>query len=675
MKALILAGGFGTRLQGAVKDVPKPMAVILGKPFLEHQLDFLKEQGIDDIILTVHHMADKIKSYFGDGKRCGVNITYSEEETPLGTAGAIKKAEKYIDDTFFVLNGDSYSKLNFNTFLEFHRAKRSNFSMSLAKPRDASHFGGVILDGSKVVEFSEKSCGEKRLINSGCYIFEPVIFDNIEPGKKVSLEREIFPRLAKEGKVFGYPFDGYFIDVGRPETYSQFKKDMIKKTMAFENESIREVMQRITNSKINLVLIIDKEGKLLGVLNDRLIREYLIQGGRLETQASEVMVREPVTANISDEESKINDLFLRGIHHLPILNQKGKVEDIRFFSEEIKTENYPIVRGRVPLRISFAGGGTDFPYFFEKYGGVVISSTIDKYCYATAIKRADSRIIVNYDSIEKDIILDCRNLEYNGKLDIIKAIVKLMKIGFGFELHIHNDIPPGRGLGSSASFAVLITKLLSQLQGTEYSDNKIAEIAYQAEHKELGIKGGWQDQYAAVTGGFNFMEFNENETIIYPLRLKEEVINELDSHLLLCYVGGVHFSGVLQEELEKSFLENEVENTKRLQELKRTAIEIKDALLTNDLEKIGNLLHESWENKKQINKYVSNPRIDELYEIGIKNGAYGGKLLGAGGAGYILFCYSPNKRNQLVKALEAMGGKIMDFNFESKGVKTWMVQK
>ena len=131
MKAIILAGGYGTRLKEIAKDVPKPMISIMGKPFLEHQINYLKENGINEIILAVHYQADKIKSYFGTGHRWGVSITYSEESSPLGTAGAVKNAEKYIEDTFLVLNGDSYSHININDLIEFHKKKKSNFTLGL----------------------------------------------------------------------------------------------------------------------------------------------------------------------------------------------------------------------------------------------------------------------------------------------------------------------------------------------------------------------------------------------------------------------------------------------------------------------------------------------------------------------------------------------------------------
>jgi mannose-1-phosphate guanylyltransferase len=139
MKALILAGGFGTRLGGVLRDVPKPMAPVLGKPFLEHQIRRLKEFGITEFVLAVHHMSDKIKSYFGNGLRLGVDITYSEEDSPLGTAGAIKKAQRYIDDTFLVLNGDSYFDVDINKLLDFHKSKSSKFTIALTNIKDGKH--------------------------------------------------------------------------------------------------------------------------------------------------------------------------------------------------------------------------------------------------------------------------------------------------------------------------------------------------------------------------------------------------------------------------------------------------------------------------------------------------------------------------------------------------------
>ena len=289
-------------------------------------------------------------------------------------------------------------------------------------------------------------------------------------------------------------------------------------------------------------------------------------------------------------------------------------------------------------------------------------------------KRADSKIVIQPDSGEEIVFNSKNDLNYNGNQDLVKSIIKEMNPDFGFELNYYNDVPPGRGLGSSASFAVLIIRMLDYLMDLHYDDYKVAEIAHKAEIEQLGIKGGWQDQYAAVTGGFSFMEFNVDKTIIYPLRLKEDVIHELNEHLLLCYVGKTHFSGHQHSEQENEFKNSEKEIVELQNEHKKIAIELKNSLLRNELDNIGSLLRHSWEIKKKLSSSISDPRIDNLYEVGLKNGAYGGRLLGSGGGGYILFFFSPKKRIRLVKALHEFGGEIMDFHFEFLGTKIWPIK-
>lgn len=672
MKAIILAGGFGTRLKSITgENTPKPMVSIAGKPFLEHQINFLKDQGVTEIILTVHHMANQIKSYFGTGGRLNVNITYAEEDVPLGTAGAIKNAEKYIDGTFLVLNGDSYSQINLKDLMEFHKSKKGIVTMSLTKTKDSSRYGSVSVSDGKVINFSEKGIQREGLINSGVYVFEPEIFSYIPKDKNISLEKEIFSSLIKEEKIQGYEYEGYFMDIGIPETYKKFKEDALTSLFLREDNTLRDALQKINKSEIDLILVVDNNRKLLGVITDRRIKKHLLSGGELRDCLKDFMIKDPIIARNYDSDEKISKILLTGIRKIPILNEQGEVVDVHFMKDRMKKGSFPIVRGRTPLRISFAGGGTDLPNFFEKYGGVVINTTIDKYCYATIIKRADSKIIINSD-LGEEVIINFRNeLVYDGQFNLIKSIINLMKPHFGFEIYLHNDLPPGRGLGSSASAAVLVASLLANLMHIKYGDYKIAEIAHQAETKELGIKGGWQDQYAAVTGGFNFMEFNKDKSIIYPLRLKEEVINELNHHLMLCYVGKEHSSSYQQQNLDQNILRGEEEVNAKLNELKEITLEIKDCLLTNEIEKIGELLHKSWENKKKLSNKMSDPQINSLYEIGLKNGARGGKLLGSGGGGYILFFHSPKKRNQLKKALEDFGGEVMNFKFEFDGTKIW----
>ena len=678
MKALILVGGFGIRLRKIVFDRPKSMIPIAGIPFLEHQMRLLKGQGIKEIVLCVSYMSDMIKSYFGDGRKIGINITYSEEEIPMGTAGAIKRAEKYVDETFLVLNGDSYSHIDINKFLAFHHAKKSKFTISLTKASNQLDYGEVKTEDDKITGFVEMGLTSQGVINSGVYMFEPDIFDYIPKDQNVSLENQIFPKLIKEGLLYGYFYDGYFIDIGKPETYEQFKLDILNSIILKEKDEIREALKKIDNTGIKLVIVADENRKLIGTVTDKDITRFLVRGGSLNESLIKIANKEAITASHLSTKEEIAKLFEVGIDHIPILDDEGFIKDVEFYHEEtIKTKSFPILRGRAPLRISFAGGGTDIPYFFDKYGGAVVSATIDKYCYATIVKRADKKIIIDSDiTPELDVLVESIDtLKYDGKFDIIKAVINITRPDFGFELYLHNDIPPGRGLGSSASFAVLIVSLLNQLMDSRYNDYKIAEIAHRAEREELKIKGGWQDQFAAVSGGFIFIEFGAEKTIVYPLRLKEEIINELQSHLLLCYVGKSHSSTEIHQVQENSFIANEESVTLNLNNLKKMAIEVRDYLLTGHLEEFGRLFHNSWEIKKRLASSNTNEDIERLYKIGLKNGAYGGRLLGAGNGGYLLFFHQPKKRNQLKKSLESEGGEVTSFNFEFNGTKIWQVKE
>lgn len=671
MKAAILAGGLGTRLRGIVYDRPKPMAPIAGMPFLEHLMRLLMEQGITEIVLCISHMANQIKSYFGNGSRWGFDITYSEEEIPLGTAGAIKKAERYIDNTFIVLNGDSYSNLDLHQFINFHRSKKSNFTLALTKVTDSSHYGNVILKEDKIIDFLEKASSGEGYVSSGFYILEPKIFDYIEKDKNISLERDILPNLAKEDLLWGYAYDGYFIDIGRPETYSKFKEDVLSTLLLSDHNKVRDAMSKMNKSGINLILVADRDKKLQGVITDRILKRFMLKGGNLDEPLERAMVKDPVTARTTDTKDKIAELLMSGINQLPIIDEKGRVVDIEFRTERIKTENYPIIKGKAPLRISFAGGGTDLSYFFEKYGGAVINATINKYCYGTIIKRADKKILINSD-LDHDILFNSiEDIRYNGKADLIKAIIKLVQPDFGFEMYIHSDLPPGRGLGSSASLAVLIFSLFNQLMDTRHNDYTIADLAFRAEREELKIKGGWQDQYATIMGGFNFMEFSKDKSLVYPLKLKREIIDELENHMFLCYVGKSRESGEIHKQQEQSFFQDEKEKISKMLRLKELTYEIRESLLINHLETFGRLLNETWNIKRSLSGAISNERVEKLYQVGLKNGAYGGRLLGAGAGGYLLFFFPPKKRNDLKRALETAGGEVMNVNFESDGTQIW----
>jgi len=337
-----------------------------------------------------------------------------------------------------------------------------------------------------------------------------------------------------------------------------------------------------------------------------------------------------------------------------------------------------LIRAKAPLRISFAGGGTDVPPYPEKEGGCVLNATINKYAYGTLRPREDNQIkiesldfgiSVNYD-VDEELI-------YDGKLDLVKAAIKKLEgqDSTGFDLFLHSDAPPGTGLGSSSTVMVALVGLLKEFKNMPLTDYEIANLAYIIERKELGIKGGLQDQYAATFGGFNFIEFLKDRVIVNPLKISQDVINELEHNLLLCYTGRTRLSARIIEDQVGRYERGEEETLQGLRQLKEITIEMKNALLQRRLNEFGELLHCAWENKKKLSNKITSPKIEEMYEEARKAGAIGGKISGAGGGGYLLLYCLFEKRHNVAERLKKMGGTIVDFGFDPYGLQTWRVDE
>lgn len=223
VKALILAGGLGTRLSGVLRDLPKPLAPVAGRPFLYYLIRQLTVHGFRDIVLSTGHLGEKIVESFGDGRDLGIHIDYSNEDRPAGTGGAVRLAEKHLEgDEFFVLNGDSFLDVDLEKLVEAHREHTAQVTMALARVDDTSRYGGVSVDASaKITRFEEKRAGAcPGLINAGIYVLDKKIFDRIpnEP-RPVSLEREVFPTLLGE-EFYGHVVEAFFWDIGVPDDYA-----------------------------------------------------------------------------------------------------------------------------------------------------------------------------------------------------------------------------------------------------------------------------------------------------------------------------------------------------------------------------------------------------------------------------------------------------------------------
>jgi D-glycero-alpha-D-manno-heptose 1-phosphate guanylyltransferase len=227
MQAIVLAGGFGTRLRSAIADVPKPMAPIGDKPFLAYLLDYLKGQGVTQVVLSVHYLREQIQDYFQSDYR-GIAISYAVEEQPLGTGGAIVHSMQALDKTrpTFVLNGDTFLKLNYQAMYQQHQTHSPLITMALRKVADCSRYGIVQVEKNTVKEFKDQGDDKPGLINAGVYLINPALFDLLPLPAAFSFERDfLFPKVSKIHPE-AFAIDDYFIDIGIPEDYSRAIREL-----------------------------------------------------------------------------------------------------------------------------------------------------------------------------------------------------------------------------------------------------------------------------------------------------------------------------------------------------------------------------------------------------------------------------------------------------------------
>ncbi len=330
------------------------------------------------------------------------------------------------------------------------------------------------------------------------------------------------------------------------------------------------------------------------------------------------------------------------------------------------------MRARAPLRLSFAGGGTDVPPFPEREGGCVLSAAINLYAFGALSPRPGDAIHLR--SADLGLALEfARGTPpvYDGQLDLAKAAIRRLGGGGGYDMYLHTDAPPGSGLGASSSLMVAVMGLLREWRRLAINEHELAALAYRLERIELGIPGGQQDQYAAAFGGWNFIEFHAGEVVVNPLRLPADVQHELEHNLVLCFTGATRGDADIFGEQARRCARGEPESLAALRRQKELAVEMKRLLLGRQPREFGLLLAEAWEHKKRISPHISNPRIDAVYAAAQAAGALGGKLNGAGGGGYMMFYCDFERRLAVEAALREQGCALRDFAFEPLGLATW----
>jgi D-glycero-alpha-D-manno-heptose-7-phosphate kinase len=443
-----------------------------------------------------------------------------------------------------------------------------------------------------------------------------------------------------------------------------------------ETASLREALAQLDANHHGIILTTNGAGRATGLATDGDVRRKLLDGGSLDDRIASCVNTDFVWADSSTP----RELLLKQLDHriqvIPLLDPSGKLVGI--VSRDylpVQSEEPIYARARAPVRISFGGGGSDLTHFFAGEGGAVINTTISLYSHATLRKRDDAEVHIHSRDLGSSLLaLDLQHaLAQKGRFGLIQALLKAVHPDFGFELYLHSDFPMNSGLGGSAVVAAAVLGCFNQFRQDRWDSHELAELAFQAERLYLGVAGGWQDQYATVFGGFNFMEFRMDQNIVHPLRIPADVLLELEESLVLCDTGTPHDSGDIHQHQRQQMQQDGVRD--KVQSNVELTYRMRNHLLRGRLFQFGQAMHEAWQFKRQFSSKISNPRLDGIYDEARAHGAIGGKLLGAGGGGFFLFYVTPFRKHELVARLEASGLNVRPFRFEQEGLRAWSARE
>jgi D-glycero-alpha-D-manno-heptose-7-phosphate kinase len=450
----------------------------------------------------------------------------------------------------------------------------------------------------------------------------------------------------------------------------------LKTFQVSESASLREALQQIEANQYGIILTVLGDGGVCGLATDGDIRRKLLAGGSLDDPISGCANPNFVWADEATPRELLLKQLDQRIRLIPLLDKSRRLVGIVSRDHlPAQVEERIYARARSPVRISFGGGGSDLTHFFADNSGAVINTTISLYSHATLRVLEDERVVIHSRDLGES--LRAASLEEAlarpGRFGLILALLKAVHPNFGFELFLHSDFPIRSGLGGSAVVSAAVLGCFNQFRQDRWDLHELAELAFQAERLYLGIAGGWQDQYATVFGGFNFMEFRMDQNIVHPLRLHEDILLELEESLVLCDTGIGHDSGDIHRDQRERMQQQDVRNHAKANV--DLTYRIRNHLLRGRLLEFGRALDEAWMLKRQLSGKISNTKLDATYASARKRGAVGGKLLGAGGGGFFLFYVPPFRKYELIDSLEGEGLKVRPFRFEQNGLRAWSVRE
>ena len=443
-----------------------------------------------------------------------------------------------------------------------------------------------------------------------------------------------------------------------------------------QSATIFEAMAKIDSNSDGVVFVCDSDERIIGTVTDGDIRAHILNHGSTSDKIKLVLNRNFRWGRDTDSRETILKMLDSQIKTIPILDHDMRlVEVVTPYNFPLRPKNDVFVRSKAPVRISFCGGGSDVTHYFESDDGAVLNATISLYCHATL--RAKNTTDITIESLDLGETAKFDNIDnflsISDNFDLFRSIIRLLKPSFGFHLLVNSDFPMGSGLGGSSSVITAVLGCFNELRSDKWGDHELAEMAFQAERINMGVSGGWQDQYATVFGGFNFMEFKNTHNLISPLRLSEKTTLELQENLVLFSVTSGRNSGSIHDDQKIMMKQKEIKDL--VKQNVDHCYDMKEYLLRDHLNDFGNGLNLTWLLKRKFSKKISNDHLDDIYSYAIDNGALGGKLLGAGGGGFFLFYVKPFQKNSFLKSMKAKGLEHTIFQFDHLGMQSWTNRK
>lgn len=336
-----------------------------------------------------------------------------------------------------------------------------------------------------------------------------------------------------------------------------------------------------------------------------------------------------------------------------------------------------VVRSKVPFRLGLAGGGTDVSPFSDIYGGAILNATISLYAYTTIEQTNNGKIVFYspsnniYEEYDSSEFIEPEGYFILHKGIYNRVVKDFVKQPLSFKISTFADAPPGSGLGTSSTMVVAILGAFVEWLKLPLGEYDIARLAYEIERNDLNMAGGKQDQYAATFGGFNYMEFYKDRVIVNPLRVRQHYMDELSHNLILYYTNTCRVSAKIIEEQQNNIINKNEVSVNAMINLKEQAYRMKEVILKGELDTVGPILDLSWQHKKKMANYITNPMLDAIYEAATSAGSTGGKVSGAGGGGFMFFYCPDVTRYKVIEALSKFGGELKRYEFTKEGLRTW----